>query len=126
LAMSYPDLRKFINSVEKGFDDGKLLPPSYNEKDLELLVEIMVGVDDGDWRRIRDIIYEDLPSDEIGNVYRFLDSNLHEIEKFNNTALTARGYLTLAHYAALHDTAIIPELNLTACAIKLCELEEPK
>lgn len=124
LKFSYPDLRKFITSLEKGYTNGTLSPPSYNEKELELMVHIIVKIEEGDWKGIRDIIYQDLPTDDIGNVYRFIDSNLHEIDKFNNTPLSAKAYLALAHYAALHDTAAIPELNLTACMIKLCELEK--
>ena len=122
LQTAFPDLRKFINSLERGFIDGTLSPPSLDAEELELLVTMIVKIEEGDWRGIRDIIYTDLPADEVGNVFRFIDTNLHEIDKFNNSSLSAKGYLTLAHYAALHDTVAIPELNLTACMIKLCEL----
>lgn len=124
LKFAYPDLRKFITSLEKGYTNGALVPPSYNERDLELLVSLIVSIEDGDWIGARDIIYEDLPTDDIGNVYRFLDTNLYEIGKFHGSdSLAAKAYTTLAHYAAQHEVVAIPELNLTACIIKLCELK---
>jgi DNA polymerase III delta prime subunit len=122
IKFAYPDLRKFITSLEKGYTNGTLLPPSYGTQDLELMVRIIVELEDDNWVGVRDIIYEDLPTDDIGTVYRFLDSNLHEVGKFDNDEMAAKAYTTLAHFAAQHETVAIPELNLTACMIKLCQI----
>ena len=122
LKFAYPDLRKFITSLEEGYTNGVLAPPTYSEADMQLLVGIIVKIEEGDWVGIRNTIYEDLPTDEIGNVYRFIDSNLHEIDRFSDTELSARAYTTLAYFAAQHETVAIPELNLIACMIKLCQI----
>ena len=123
LSITYPDLRQFITSLERHFSDGILSSPSYTEKELEFLAEFLVCVDNNAWTEIRDIIYGELPTDEIGNIYRFLDRNLHEINKFSsNEELRSKGYLVLAQHASEHEKVAIPELNLTACMIKLCRL----
>lgn len=122
ITATYPDLRQFITSLEKHYVNGELLEPGYNESEMEFLAEFLLCVDQNSWIDIRNIIYEDLPTEEIGNVYRFLDKNLHEIDKFKNKDLAAKGYLILAHHVSEHEKTAIPELNLTACMIKLCGL----
>jgi DNA polymerase III delta prime subunit len=121
--LTRPDLRKFITSLEKNFIGGELLPPTYSEKDLEILVELLVKIELNDWHGARNIIYEELPTDEISNVYSFLDRNLIEIDAFKNDIdLLKKGYAILGLYAHRDTTMVIPELNLTVCIIKLCEL----
>jgi DNA polymerase III delta prime subunit len=120
LEYSYPDLRKFITSIEQRYDGEKVLPPMVNE--IEMLVELIMMIDAGNWKRIRDIVYQELPDSEIVNVYRFLNSNIQEIDKFKNEESAKKAVIILAHYASLHGTVAIPELNLLACLTKLCDL----
>lgn len=121
LELSYPDLRKFITSIEQGYDNGKLNPPSV--ENIESFVKILLFIDQNNWIGIRNLIHEELSPDDVGSVYRFLNANLNEIEKCSGSEDTMRKVvITLAHYAALHDTSAIPELNLSACMAKVCDI----
>lgn len=123
LDAAYPDFRKFITSLEKHFDNNELLSPVTSDDDIELMVEFIVHIEAGDWLSARDLIYEKLPSDEIENLYRFLDDNLSQIERFKgNTLLLGKAYAILGCYMEKHNNVSIPELNLTVCLIKLCEI----
>jgi hypothetical protein len=125
LSMTYPDFRKFITLLEKHYKDGILNPPTYDDNELEILVEFLIGINENNWLHLRNIIYEKLSTDKIIDVYKFLDNNLSEIKKFkNNKNLLSKGYIIIAHYVYMHENVVIPELNLTACIIKLCELKE--
>jgi hypothetical protein len=121
LELAFPDLRKFITSIEQAYDGKVLHPPSV--ENIEVFVKILMLIDENDWISIRDLIYQELSPDDIGNVYRFLNNNLKEIEKCsNNESNMRKAVITLAHYAAIHDTSAIPELNLSACLAKICDI----
>lgn len=119
LDISYPDFRRFITSLEQHYIGGKLVEPSMNDKDLEIMVELLMAVESGNWIACRNLIFERLPTDEIKTAYSFLDQNLSwEPDKMR------KAYVILANYAYRNETIALPELNLVACTIKLCELVE--
>lgn len=123
LSITYPDLRKFITNLEKHYIDGKITPPNNASDGNELFPDFLACIEEGEWNVARELIYGDLLVDDIGNLYRFLDSNILTLSKFNeDNVRSAKAIFTLAHYASLHETVALPELNLTACIIKLCEL----
>lgn len=119
LALSYPDFRKFLTLLEKHYKDGVLHSPEYEDVQLEINVSILTNICNSNWKSCRDIIYESMNKDSIIDCYKFLDDNMDELMPETNQK---KAYLALAHYAALHETVVLPELNLLACIIKLCEL----
>lgn len=120
LDLAYPDLRKYITSIEQAYVDGVLHPPSI--EDLEVFIKLFAYVDNGDWEEVRTLIYSDMSSDDMINVYKFFAANLDELKKCKNDDVMRKVVITLAHYASLHDTSAIPELNLLACMAKIIEI----
>lgn len=120
---THPDLRKFITSLEKHFTDGQLTAPGNDDESLELMVNVLVQIEDNNWMGARHLIYSEMSSDDIESVYRFLDKTLIDCGHFDDDALS-KAYVILAHHASIHHTVALPELNLTACVIKLCQLGE--
>jgi replication-associated recombination protein RarA len=120
LKVTYPDLRKFITSLEQHFIKDVLHPPMLDSEHMESLVALLLCIEQNNWQKARNVIYERIPPDSITGVYSFLDQNLIEVSE--DVDLLCRGYTTLALYAYRDDTMAVPELNLTACIIKLCEI----
>jgi DNA polymerase III delta prime subunit len=123
LNVAYPDFRKFITGLEQHYVGGKLLPPTIHERDLELYVELVMGIEEGNWQKCRDLIYERLPTDDITTVFSFLDQHMNEVSGIgDNPEKMKRAFIILANYAYRNETIAIPELNLLSCVIKLCDL----
>lgn len=123
LDSTYPDFRKFITSLEQHYTNNQLLPPTYNENDLELMAKLILNIERGDWKSARDLIYQELPTDDISRAYMFIDQNLSEMSGFSeNIDRLKKAYGVLAMFAYRNQTIALPELNLTACIIKLCDL----
>lgn len=123
LKAAYPDFRRFITSLEQHYIGGKLVEPRVHSGDVELFVEIMMGIENGDWQQCRDLIYERLPTDEVTSMYSFLDAHMDQISGIKDSPNTLKqAFVILANYAYRNETIAIPELNLLSCIIKLCDL----
>jgi DNA polymerase III delta prime subunit len=124
---SYPDFRKFLTSLEQHYIGGKLTEPSAAGGDVELFVEIIMGIEERDWQKCRDLIYERLPSDEVANFYTFLDHHMNQISGIGDSTETLKkAYVILANHVYRDETIAIPELNLLSCIIRLSDLIEEK
>lgn len=125
LRASYPDFRKFITSLEQHYIGGKLVEPSVVGGDVELFVEIMMGIEERDWQKCRDLIYERLPTDEVSNFYVFLDHHMDQVTGIGESPeKLKKAYVTLANHVYRNETIAIPELNLLSCIIQLSDLIE--
>ena len=125
LKASYPDFRKFITSLEQHYIGGKLIEPTIVNGDVELFVEIMMGIEKQDWQACRDLIYERLPVDEVINFYTFIDHHMDQVAGIGDSPeKLKRAYIILANHVYKNETVAMPELNLLACIIRLADLIE--
>lgn len=125
LEYTYPDLRSFFNSLEKHFVDNILLPPQVDESEFEPYLDLLSHIGTGDWAEARDLIYRKFDRDDMETIYHFLDSNITELESVEkNKEAQKMIYATLAAHAFRNETIALPQLNLTACIIKICEILE--
>jgi replication factor C small subunit len=117
LKITYPDLRKFITSLEQHFTNDVLHQPMVESAHMEALVSLLLDIESNNWMKARNTIYEKIPPDGITQVYSFLDKNLIEVSE--DVGKLSMGYSALSAHAFRDDTHAIPELNLTSCIIKL-------
>lgn len=123
LKASYPDFRKFITGLEQHYVGGKLVEPSAVSGDVELFVEILMGIEERDWKKCRDLIYERLPTDDVTNFYRFLDGHMDQVTGIGESPeVLKKAYVILANHVYRNETIVIPELNLLSCIIRLSDL----
>jgi len=121
--IAYPDMRKLIILAEQNTMDGKLLEPVNLDTSIEYKLEILDALAEGDWEKIRTIVCDNVDGDDWVEVYRFLYEYLNETGKFKtDTKKWKMGIVTIAEYLHRHSSIADPEINFTACILRLIEI----
>lgn len=116
------DLRKFVTNLESSTIDGKLIPGRIQDNALEYGTELVELLDKNDWIAARELVAENIPEEDLPEIYTFLYSYLHEIEKFKDQKKWNKGIVIISDYMYRHSTHIDAEINFAGCMIKLSEV----
>lgn len=118
--VTYPDLRKCINTVQMSSQDGKLSLPNLSESgssDWKLnMVELFKA---GKINEARKLLCGSVRAEEMEEVYRWLYENL---EIFGDEYKQDSAVLIIKQGLVDHTLVVDPEINLAATLIKLARL----
>lgn len=117
---AYPDMRKLLQNLEGNVIDGVLQEQFEVSGKVSTMVNIIEELNKGKWMQARESIIQSVEDGDWEDIYRFLYDHLDEIEGFNNDpAKWSSGIIVIAD--ALHRHALVadPEINFSACMIKL-------
>jgi len=120
IKQAYPDIRKIIQHLQENTIDGRLLSPKetsvggdYKFKLLDLLASM-------DLRGIRKVVSEQVPQEELEEVYRFLYQNIGTMPACKQSTETYdKAILVLADAMRVHALSALPHLTFEAMCIKL-------
>jgi replication factor C small subunit len=117
---TYPDLRKCINLLQQNSGDGVLANPNQADAgNLEWKFSMIELFKAGKILEARKLICGSIRADEIKDIYRWLYDNIEvfgdEQKQFSATQIIKQG-------AVDHTLCVDPEINLSACMIKLARL----
>lgn len=119
----YPDFRKLLETVDQYTIDGELTPIDdisiSVSDDFELIVLEMFEDNKFNNVDIREALSMVMSDSDWENLFKFLYENLHEMGKFSDTDMWAKGIVVIADYMFKHAHVANPELNATAMFVKL-------
>ena len=121
--MCYPDMRKVLIAVEQNTVDGKLQEPVNTDTSLEYKLEILDHLNNGNWEAIRKVVCDNVDGDQWVEVYQFLYAYIHEIDRFSDPRKWKMGIVIIADHLFKHSSIADPEINFTACIIRLTEVQ---
>ena len=123
IKVTYPDLRKCINTVQQNVKDGTLVAPHQNDAgSTDYKIEMVELFKKGQIQEARKLVCAKARPEEIEDIFRWMYTNLN---LFGNDDETKDSAL-LVIKQGLVDHAIIadPEINLAAVLIKLARLQK--
>jgi replication factor C small subunit len=119
----YPDFRKLLITAQGAVSEGKLRPFANAISDTtEFMVRASEFIEKDNWEEARTYLAANVPDDNWEDCYRFLYDYLHEIGKFADTKKWKAGIVIVADHLYRHAYVADPELNFTACLIRLSEV----
>jgi len=119
--ITYPDLRKCINSVQQNIVDNKLKVISKGDAgQSDWKVEMVRLFKAGQYAQARKVVCSNVRPEEIEDVFRWMYDNLDLISKDEETKDTA--IIIIKQGLVDHSLIADPEINLAATMIKLARL----
>jgi DNA polymerase III delta prime subunit len=122
LNKTYPDFRRFIDSVHACVLNGKLVRASVDEdKSISDKVELLesVGNEKINWESIRNLVSGNISDDEFLEYYRFFYEYLQDVDKFKDSNKWKAGIIIIADCMYKHSLVADKEINFMAMLIKL-------
>jgi len=123
---SYPDMRKLINNLENNVFEGTLREANSVDDQTRVMVEIIEQLNKGKWLDVRASLVSNIVGDEWDEVYRFMYDNLDQITGFDDTLKWKQGIVIIADHLRFHAQVADPEINFSACMIRLSNISESK
>jgi replication factor C small subunit len=118
--VAYPDLRKCINLVQQNVQDGKLVNPTGGDEGTpDWKFEMVDLFKKGKISDARKLICGKVRADEIEEIYTWLYNNL---EIFGDDQKQDSAILIIKQGLVDHRLVTDPEINLSACLVKLSRL----
>lgn len=119
----YPDFRHLIISAQNAVKEGILQPFDDVVFDTtEFMVHILDYLEKNNWIEIRNYLSQHVNDNQWDSCYKFLYDYLHDIGKFKDTMKWKKGIITISDHLEKHTRVADPEINFTACLIKLSEI----
>jgi len=121
--VTYPDLRKCINTVQQNTSEGKLVPPVMSDASgSDYRIQMVELFKKRDILNARILLCSQARPEEIEDIYRWMYDNLDLFGDDDDTKDSA----LLIIKQGLVDHAIIadPEINLAAVCVKLARLQK--
>lgn len=119
----YPDFRHLLLTAQASVREGIL--KEFNEtitETTEFMVKALDFIEQNDWQKARNYISANMPDDKFLECYKFLSDYLHGIGKFQEDTKWKAGYIIIADHQYRHAFVADPEINFTACLIRLSEI----
>jgi DNA polymerase III delta prime subunit len=118
----YPDLRKCINLLQQNCVDGKLVDPKSEDSGVsDYKIEMVELFKKGKIKEARTLLCGRARPDEMESIFTWMYQNLDLFGKDEETKDTA---LLIIKQALVDHTLIAdPEINLSACLVKLARLQ---
>jgi DNA polymerase III delta prime subunit len=119
----YPDFRKLLITAQASVRDNTLPPFKQVLSDTtEYMVNVIKFIERDDWNNARTYLASNIPDDKWEECYRFLYDYLHEIGKFTDTRKWKAGIIVVSDHLYRHAFIADPEMNFTACLVRLSEI----
>lgn len=117
---AYPDLRKIINNMQESSIDGKLVSPKQTAAGADYKFKLLDLLNDADIRGVRKLVSEQVPAEELEDVYRFLWQNLGLIKACKkDPKLYDKAVLVLDKALETSSVSALPHLTFEAACIRL-------
>ena len=118
-------MRKLIQSLESNVIQG-VLTDNVEVSGLDVkLIEITNQLNEGKWMQVRESIIATVEDHEWEDIYRLLYDNIDQVENFEaDTAIWKKAIIIIADHLRHHGNVADPEINFSACIIKLSGLVE--
>jgi DNA polymerase III delta prime subunit len=119
--VAYPDLRKCINLLQQNCQENRLFPPDADsEGSADWKFDMVKLFQEGKIYEARKLLCGKISAEEIVEVYRWLYDN---ISIFGNEKLQDSATLIIKQALVDHTLVVDPEINFSACLIKLARLD---
>lgn len=122
IAMTYPDVRKMIITLQQNSVSGTLTIPVTRESVVEYKIRLLELIESNKWIMARKLVCDSVSSNEWEDLYRFLYTNIHKSPKFQQRPQWEEAILTIADHLYKHSIVADPEINCAACFIKLGQI----
>ena len=120
--ITYPDLRKCINLVQQNVQEGALASPDAGDAgEADFMVDMVELFKKGKIQEARKLVCGKARPEEIEGIYRWMYDNLDlfgDSEEKKDTAL-----LIIKQGLVDHTIIADPEINLSACLVKLARIQ---
>lgn len=118
----YPDLRKCINLLQQNCVDGKLVDPKSEDSGVsDYKIEMVELFKKGKIKEARTLLCGRARPDEMEGIFTWMYQNLDLFGKDEETKDTA--LLVIKQALVDHTLIADPEINLSACLVKLARLQ---
>lgn len=114
--MTYPDLRKCINSIQLNSHSGVLNSASDEASSTDYQFKMVELFKQGKISEARKLVCEKAQPEEIGDIYRWLYNN---VDIFGEEEAQNKAILIIKQGLVDHTLVIDPEINLAATLIRL-------
>jgi replication factor C small subunit len=119
--VAYPDLRKCINLLQQNCQENRLFPPDADsEGSSDWKFDMVKLFQEGKIYEARKLLCGKISAEEIVEVYRWLYDN---ISIFGNEKRQDSATLIIKQALVDHTLVVDPEINFSACMIKLARLD---
>jgi replication factor C small subunit len=120
--LTYPDLRKCINSVQQNINDNKLMAPTAGESSsADYKIEMVELFKKGKIKEARTLLCSRARPEEMEDIYRWMYDNL---DLFGNSEEQKDSAILIIKQGLVDHAMIIdPEICLSACLVKLARLQ---
>jgi len=121
----FPDLRKTINAIQQNSIEGVLKKPTEEDQFLqEWYKEVIILFSNGKIYEARKIICDKIDNEEYEEFYKFLYNLLIEELFIDNMEAQMEATLIIQKHLVDHSLCADPEINLSACLVRLQKLLE--
>lgn len=118
--LTYPDIRKLINALQKNSATGTLTSPSNDSASGTFQEKLGSALANGDTLTARRVVCDLVPPDQYVEVYRFMySSNFAGFPAFKDKTKLEDGLILLADHMYKHSFCSDQEINIAAFFIKL-------
>lgn len=125
VSVGFPDIRKIINLTQQNSINNTLQPLSLHVNQGEAgdyKFDLITYITRDNWKGVRDLVCGSVSGEEWEEVYRFVYENIHKSAKFKEPQKWEEAIITIAEYLYKHALCADPNINFTACAIRLGQL----
>lgn len=117
------DFRKLITALDNAREGDKIYADSVSDESLTEKIEIIDLLNKDNWMRVREIVAENFPDEELVEIYRFLYDYLEDIEKFSKDVVKwKKGIIVISDHMYRHESHPDQEINFASCIIRLSEI----
>lgn len=125
ISQAYPDLRKIINNLQLNTVNGTLGAPSQDADGEDYQFKLLDLLQAGKLREFSDMVIQQCSTEQLNEVYEFLEKNLHQHPKLKNDRATYEQCLCiLLDGVYKHGLVGLPQLNFKVMCIKLLQVLE--
>lgn len=119
----YPDIRKIINVLQQNCKNQVLRPFTNEVQDNTEFEAVIKLINQNNWIKAREVICENVTSDQWEQWFTMLYKRLNEITKFNkNQDYYDEAIIIIAEHLYKHNFVADSEINFTALMIKLSHI----
>lgn len=119
VAISYPDIRKTINTVQQHVVQGHLVAPQTSDTTIDYKYALLEALSAGDWTEARQVVCANATSDEWDHIYRFMYENIKTVPAFKQKDKWEEAITIIAEHLYKHTLCADSEINFAAMMIRL-------
>lgn len=122
VAVGYPDIRKITNIVQQYTVGGELQLFENIQATSDYKIKLLDYLEQDDWSSAREVVCENVITEEWEDLYRFLYTNIGKSKKFSVQDKWEQAIVVIAEYLDKHSVIADPEINAAAMFIRLGQI----